>query len=70
MAHESASYRRPYRRDDYHLVDTTRTGTYWRSPDGIIVRMASAESARATLHRAARGWRVAFAMLAARAAGQ
>ncbi|HET8832785.1 MAG TPA: hypothetical protein VFN86_11980 [Casimicrobiaceae bacterium] len=66
MANEPGSYRWPYRRGDYHLVDTSRTGTYWRSPHGIVVRLASAERARATLHRAAPGWRLALAMLVAR----
>ena len=70
MAHETGSYRRPYGRGDYHLVDTARTGTYWRSPEGIVVRLASTENARATRYRAAPGWRFAFATLAARLAGQ
>jgi hypothetical protein len=70
MAHARGSYRRPYGRGDYHLVDTTRTGTYWRSPEGIVVRLASTENARVTCYRAAPGWRFAFAMLAARVAGQ
>jgi hypothetical protein len=70
MAHETGSYRRPYGRGDYHLVDTTRTGTYWRSREGIVVQLASTENGRATQHRAAPGWRFAFAMLAARVAGQ
>lgn len=70
MAHETGSYRRPYGRGDYYLVDTTRTGTYWRSTEGIVVRLASAENARATRYRADPGWRFAFAMLAARLAGQ
>jgi hypothetical protein len=70
MAHETGSYRRPYGRGDYHLVDTTRTGTYWRSPEGIVVRLASTENVRATRYRAAPGWRFAFAALAARLAGQ
>ena len=64
MAHEDAAYRRPYRRGDYHLVDTTRDGTYWRSPEGVVVRMASAENERATLHRAAPAWTFAFLALA------
>jgi hypothetical protein len=70
MAHETGSYRRPYGRGDYHLVDTTRAGTYWRSPEGIVVRLASTENVRATRYRAATGWRFAFAMLATRLAGQ
>ena len=43
MAFENGAYRRPYRRGDFHLVDTTRDGTYWQSPDGVVVRMASGE---------------------------
>jgi len=43
MTYETEAYRRPHRRGDFHLVDTTREGTYWQSPDGIVVRMASAE---------------------------
>ena len=78
MAHETGSYRRPSGRgpqsdeggDGRHLVDTTRTGTYWRSREGIVVQLASTENGRATQHRAAPGWRFAFAMLAARVAGQ
>ena len=70
MAHETGSYRRPYGRGDYRLVDTTRTGTYWCSPEGIVVRLASTENARVTRYRASPGWRFAFAVLAARVAGQ
>jgi hypothetical protein len=43
MTYETEAYRRPHRRGDFHLVDTTREGTYWHSPHGIVVRMASAE---------------------------
>ena len=70
MTHETGKYRRPYGRGDYHLVHTTRTGTYWHSSDGIVVSVASAERARATLRRAAPGWRFALAVIAARIAGQ
>ena len=70
MTHETGQYRRPYGRGDYQLVDATRTGTYWRSSDGIVVSVASAEHARATLRRAVPGWRFAWAVLAARIAGQ
>ena len=52
MSYDNEIYRRPYRRGDYHLVDTTRAGTYWRSPDGIVVQMASAEPGRATVRSA------------------
>ena len=44
MTYEPGAYRRPYRRGDFHLVDTPREGTYWRSPDGVVVRMASGEA--------------------------
>jgi hypothetical protein len=46
MTYETEAYRRPHRRGDFHLVDTTREGTYWHSPDGIVVRMASGERER------------------------
>jgi hypothetical protein len=68
MANEPGRYRRPYGRGDYDLVDTPRTGTYWRSREGIVVRMASAERARATLHRPPPPTRYEHAMLAARVA--
>ena len=66
MEHEPGSYRWPYRRGDYDLVDTSRTGTYWRSPEGIVVRLASAERTRAMLRRPESGWRLALTMLVAR----
>lgn len=44
MNYEPGAYRRPYRRGDFHLVDTPREGTFWRSPDGVVVRMASGEA--------------------------
>ena len=49
MHYDNEIYRRPYRRGDYHLVDTTRAGTYWRSPEGIVVQMASAEPERTSV---------------------
>jgi hypothetical protein len=42
MTYEPRAFRPPFRRGDFHLVDTARAGTYWQSPDGIVVRMASA----------------------------
>ena len=55
---------------DYHLVDTPRIGTYWRSPDGIVVRLASAErTTRDAASRSAGHGVTCFAMLAARVAG-
>ena len=69
MTHDYGGYRRPYRRGDYHLVDTTREGTYWQSADGIVVRMASAESNGAQARRAAPAWRVPLVLLLGRMAG-
>ena len=70
MTHEPGAYRRPYRRGDYHLVDTTREGTYWRSPEGIVVRMATAESERAIARVAAPASAWIVAALAGRLARQ
>jgi len=70
MTHDYGAYRRPYRRGDYHLVDTTREGTYWQSTDGIVVRMASAEPSRAPARRTAPAWRVPLVLLLGRMAGQ
>ena len=64
MTLEHGAYRRPYRRGDYHLVDTTRDGTYWQSPDGVVVRMASAESGRATVSKAVAVSTLMYGMLA------
>jgi len=36
---------RPRGRDDLALVRGGREGTYWRAQDGLIVRLAGAESA-------------------------
>jgi hypothetical protein len=49
MTYEPGAYRRPYRRGDYHLVDTSREGTYWQSTDGVVVRIASGERARSAV---------------------
>jgi hypothetical protein len=46
MPYEPGADRRPYRRGDFDLVDTAREGTYWHSPDGVVVRMASGEGER------------------------
>ena len=64
MSYDNEIYRRPYRRGDYHLVNTTRAGTYWLSPEGIVVQMASAEPERTTL-RARRPARTFAAILPA-----
>lgn len=49
MTYEPGAYRRPYRRGDYHLVDTSREGTYWQSSDGVVVRIASGERDRSAV---------------------
>jgi len=38
---------RPLGRDDLELVRAGREGTYWQSPDGLVVRVAGAESGKA-----------------------
>jgi hypothetical protein len=40
--------RRPYERAHYELIKAGRDGTYWRAADGLIVRLAAAE----TVHQA------------------
>lgn len=70
MTHEHRAYRRPYRRGDYHLVDTTREGTYWQSADGVVVRMASAECERMRVRSTAPAWSVPLVLLLGRMAGQ
>jgi hypothetical protein len=62
-------YRRPYRRGDYDLVDTTRAGTYWRSPEGVVVRLASAAGERMPACERPAVWSIASALLARRLAG-
>ena len=56
MTYETGAYRRPYRRGDYHLVDTTRDATYWQSTDGIVVRMASDDCERNAVRNEAPAW--------------
>ena len=82
MDYQHECYRRPYRRGDYDLVDTTRAGTYWRSPEGVVVQLASA-AGEAVCSPHARGgpsrltaarersaaWSLASALLARRLAG-
>lgn len=36
--------RRPYGREHWGLVKAGREGTYWQAADGLIVRLAVAES--------------------------
>ena len=69
MDYQHECYRRPYRRGDYDLVDTTRAGTYWRSPEGIVVQLASAAGERTAAHEVSTAWSIASALLARRFAG-
>jgi len=69
MTHDPGAYRRPYRRGDYHLVDTTREGTYWQSTHGVVVRMASGDCERAAVRGDAPAWANPLWLLA-RMAGQ
>ena len=64
MDYRHECYRRPYRRGDYDLVDTTRAGTYWRSPEGIVVQLASAAGQRAVARERSAAWSLAYALLA------
>ena len=59
MDYRYECYRRPYRRGDYDLVDTTRAGTYWRSPEGVVVQLASAAGEAADFAPLTRGTRLA-----------
>ena len=36
--------RRPYGREHWELVKSSRDGAYWQKADGLIVRLAVAES--------------------------
>lgn len=38
--------RRPYGREHWELVKSDREGSYWQAADGLIVRLAEAESVR------------------------
>ena len=70
MDHQHECYRRPHRRGDYDLVDTTRAGTYWRSPEGIVVQLASGTGERtAAARERSAAWSLASALLARRLAG-
>jgi hypothetical protein len=69
MNNRHECYRRPYRRGDYDLVDTTRAGTYWRSPEGVVVQLASAAGERMPACERPAAWSVASALLARRLAG-
>ena len=37
---------RPHRRDDLEYVRAGRDGTYWQAADGLVVRLATAETAQ------------------------
>ena len=39
--------RKPYRPGDYEFVRAGREGAYWRTANGMVVRMAAAEPERA-----------------------
>lgn len=65
---EHIVHRRPYRRGDFHFVARPREGAYWRSRDGLIVRIASGEGAPLPGRREAPAWFAALAFLVARAA--
>ena len=69
MDYRHECYRRPYRRGDYDLVDTTRAGTYWRSPEGIVVQLASAAGESTAARQRLVAWSIASALLARRLAG-
>jgi len=71
MNEQSGMFRRPYRRGDFHLVDTAREGTYWQSPEGVCVRIASGDAERMPERRAAPAWAaLALAIVSGRTAGQ
>ena len=61
-------HRRPYRRGDFHFVARPREGAYWRSRDGLIVRIASGEGEPLPARNATSDWVGALALLLARAA--
>jgi hypothetical protein len=67
MTHDYLMHRQPYRRGDYQLVDSSREGTYWRSREGVVVRLASGASSDHGC-RTRPGWTYALAVLAARLA--
>jgi hypothetical protein len=66
MDHRYECYRRPYRRGDYDLVDTTRAGTYWRSPEGVVVQLASGAGERVSAPDRSAAWSIASSLLARR----
>ena len=60
------AYRRPRGRRDFRLVDAGREGTYWQSPDGVIVRLASGERGRTPARDETASPAMAFALLLGR----
>lgn len=42
--------RRPYGREHWELVKSGRDGSYWQAADGLIVRLAVAESVHQADH--------------------
>ena len=60
---EQRVHRRPYRRGDFQLVARPREGAYWRSRDGLIVRIASGEGAPPPRKREAPAWAAALALV-------
>jgi hypothetical protein len=68
MNYEPAMQRRPYRRGDFHFVARPREGAYWRSREGVIVRVASGEGDLPQARRSAPAWVGALALLFARSA--
>ena len=61
-------HRRPYRRGDFDFVARPREGAYWRSRDGLIVRIASGEGQPLPPANTGRAWVEALAPLFVRAA--
>jgi len=57
--------RRPYGREYWELIRSGREGSYWRAADGLIVRLAVAE----TVHEADHVARVLLKLAVKYAAG-
>jgi len=68
MNYEPAIHRRPYRSGDFHFVARPHEGAYWRSREGVIVRVASGEGGVPQARRNAPAWVGALALLLARTA--
>ncbi|HXR55304.1 MAG TPA: hypothetical protein VN858_00810 [Casimicrobiaceae bacterium] len=61
-------HRRPYRRGDFDFVARPREGAYWRSRDGLIVRIASGEGEALPPVDARRAWAEMLALRLVRTA--